>query len=168
MHLLMSSHLRALPIYINMKEKVHYEENLFCISMRIKQISQQLNLNIAPEYFSEQIAKEILFLHKTLQLIFEDLTKNSFLINRKQYLYSLLKVKGLYNSMLKSYLENSDLIIKSQTIMERIHKILEVSGHDIGDIRSILTDEGGNEVDKDLISTEEMNFLMAPGLIDED
>jgi hypothetical protein len=152
-----------------MKEKVHYEEDLFCLSIRIKAIKQQLQLSITPKYFMEQIAKELLFIHNTLQQIYEELSQNSFLINRKLYLYSLIKVKGSIISLFDNYLENQDLKNSSNdSMLEQVYKAKEISENDLGDIKSILSDHNNKDSERDLISNEEMNFLMAPGLNSEE
>jgi hypothetical protein len=152
-----------------MKEKVHYEEDLFCLSIRIKAIKQQLQLSINPQYFMEQIAKELLFIHNTLQQIYEELSQNSFLINRKLYLYSLIKVKGSIISLFDNYLENQDLKNSSNdSMLEQVYKAKEISENDLGDIKSILSDHNNKDSERDLISIEEINFLMAPGLNSEE
>jgi len=147
-----------------MNEKVNYEENLFYISMNIKKIQQSFELNISPEYFHERQAEDIIFIFHTLQKILRELTNNNFLINRNQYLYSMLKVQDRYISMLKQF-----LTIDSQSSLDRdqfsqLRKALETIENDRSDIRDILNQDEQIEVEKDLISNEELNFLMAPGL----
>lgn len=151
-----------------MNEKVNYEDTLFYISMKIKNIKKSFLLNISAEYFSERQAEDILFIFHTLQKVLRELSDNKFLINRNQYLNSLVRVYMQFLELIRIYMKNDQKELVEKSIIRQIMKIREVVQNDLSDIREILTQEDQTEVEKDLISNEELNFLMAPGLIDDE
>lgn len=151
-----------------MNEKVNYEDTLFYISMKIKNIQKSFLLNISPAYFAERQAEDILFIFHTLQKVLRELADNKFLINRNQYLNSLVRVLMQFTELIRSYLKEEQKELVDKSILRQIMKIQEMVQNDLSDIRDILNQNEQTEVEKDLISNEELNFLMAPGLINDD
>lgn len=151
-----------------MNEKVNYEDTLFYISMKIKNIQKSFLLNISATYFAERQAEDILFIFHTLQKVLRELSDNKFLINRNQYLNSLVRVQMQFTELIVSYMKEEQKELVDKSILRQIVKIQEMVQNDLSDIRDILNQEEQTEVEKDLISNEELNFLMAPGLIDDE
>ena len=162
----MSSNAAGHPTHINMTEKVHYEDNLFYLSLMVKLCEKSRQLDISPVFFHEKNLKDLLFLHQTLQRIYSELTVNKFLINRDQYLFSLLRVKMSYVKVCRDFMDHAER--DNSELWHELKKSLEINDHDIADIRSSITNLDEDEVEKDLISQEEMNFLMAPDSDQED
>jgi len=151
-----------------MNEKVNYEDTLFYISMKIKIIQKSFLLNISAEYFAERQAEDLLFIFHTLQKVLRELFDNKFLINRNQYLNNLARVLMQFLELIRHYMKSEQKELVDNSILRQVMKIREVVQNNLSDIREILTQEEQTEVEKDLISNEELNFLMAPGLIDEE
>jgi len=151
-----------------MNEKVNYEDNLFYISMMIKNIKQSFKLNLAEEFFSERQAEEIIFIFHSLQKFLKDLSDNSYLINRNQYLYTMIKVQDHFTEMADQFLQIRQNNLWDEAMTAQIRKAIEKTLLDKTDIRDLLHQQNQDDVEKDLISNEELNFLMAPGLQEEE
>jgi hypothetical protein len=153
----------------SMTENVNYEDNIFFISRTIDLLSQGAELNLDRELFYEKTMDAILFTDRALQHIFKNLTENSYLINRNLYLHSLMKKKRKFTDLLSEFLSG----YKADWPLAEEHRIklqraLEIHIADIGDIRNILSFSDTGQEDREIISRDEMNFLMAPGLLDEE
>ncbi|MDC7221881.1 MAG: hypothetical protein PQJ59_18265 [Spirochaetales bacterium] len=152
-----------------MTENVNYEDNLFYLSRTIDLLDNGVKLNLDRDLFYKKTMELLVFTDETLQSIFADLTENSYLINRNLYLHSLMKKKKKFINTLYRYLKKE----KSEWPLDdkdraRLQRALEVHQADIGDIRGTLSLSDDREEDREIISRNEMNFLMAPGLLDEE
>ncbi len=153
----------------DMTENVNYEDNLFFISRTIDLLNQGAALNLDRDLFYEKTMEFLLFTDKTLQNIFRDLTENSYLINRNLYLHSLMKKKRKFVDLLSTWMERSrpDWPLTEEHRIS-LQRALEIHRSDIDDIRNTLSLSDNREEDREIISRDEMNFLMAPGLLDEE
>lgn len=150
-----------------MKEKVNYEDDLFYVSTMIKSIKKSLALNISLAFFAERQNEDLIFIHHSIQNIYRELSDNNFLINRNSYLHNLLKVKMHFTALLDIYLSPEHQERHNNELHSQLRSIKEKQESDQRDIRHILCAQE-ETVESDLISMEELNFLMAPGLQDED
>ena len=152
-----------------MTENVNYEDNLFFLSQMIGLTEKSVKLKLDNKFFYDKIAEDIRFIDRTLQFIFKDLSENSYLINRNQYLHSLMKKKNHFIILIEA-LENPVHEENKLTEKDRIAFIRyrEIHSRDIIDIRELLSLSDSREEGKDIISNDELNFLMAPGLMEDD
>ncbi|MDC7218586.1 MAG: hypothetical protein PQJ59_01525 [Spirochaetales bacterium] len=152
-----------------MTEKVNYEDNLFFLSQTIDLLERGARLNLDRELFFDKILDTLYFTDKTLQSIFKELTENNYLINRNLYLHSLMKKKRKFTALLVLFLERDQgEWIPEEEDRSRLRRSLEVHKADMGDIRNTLSLSDSREEEREIISEHELNFLMAPGLLDED
>jgi hypothetical protein len=153
----------------NMTENVNYEDNLYFLSRTIDLLDQGARLNLDRELFYEKILDTLFFTDRILQNIFANLTENNYLINRNIYLHSLMKKKKKFTNILSLYIdrEQNEWVLEKE-IKSKLQRILEIHLADISDIRKTLslTDDRGE--DREIISQNEMNFLMAPGLMEDE
>ncbi len=152
-----------------MTENVNYEDNLFFISQTIDLLRKGALLNLDRELFYQKIMETLFSTDASLQSIYKNLTENSYLINRNLYLHSVMKKKRKFTEILTAYLEGDPgkWLIEEEH-RSRLQRIREIHTSDIQDIRSTLSLTADKEEDREVISRDEMNFLMAPGLLEED
>jgi hypothetical protein len=152
-----------------MNENVNYEDNLFFLSQMIGLAEKSVKLKLDNNFFYSKIVDDIHFIDRTLQFIFKDLSENNYLINRNQYLHSLMKKKNRFISLLES-LENPVYENNTLTIEDRVAftRYREIHRGDIVDIREILSLSDSRDEGRDIISNDELNFLMAPGLLSDE
>lgn len=151
-----------------MTENTNYEDNLFFLSQIIGQTENACKLNLDQSLFQCKLIDDIIFVDHTMQHIFKNLTENSFLINRNQYLHSLMKKKKRFTDLLNEFLSDAQRYGGDGATRSTLQRSLEIHISDIQDIREILSLSNKNDEEKDIISTDELNFLMAPGLLDSD
>lgn len=151
-----------------MIENVNYEDNLFYLSRMIDLASKSLLLNLDRSLFYRKRVDDIRFIDRSLQVIFKELSENRYLINRNQYLHTLMKKKKSFLDLLES-MDNQNESAPEETDRIDLERFREIHRGDIADIREILSLTDNVDEGQDIISADELNFLMAPGLLgDED
>lgn len=146
-----------------MTEKVYYDDNLIYLFSSLKNIEHGLKMNITPELFMSKIIAELLFIDKTIQHFYSDLSNNRNLINREQHLHSLMRLKLRFKLILESILTTDDEhILSFKEEFPKLERALQIHQTDISDIRALITKIEPTKNEKDMISANEMNFLLAP------
>lgn len=69
-----------------MSKMIHYQDDLFSISVLVRSLDLMLATEADPEYFSERVASELVFIAKSLSAFGELLEQNSLLIERAECL----------------------------------------------------------------------------------
>ena len=146
-----------------MNENVHYEDNLFYLAGLIRILSDGTKLNIDPDYFGEKVQEDILFIDTSLQKLYVSLKQNPHLLRRLDHLHSLMKIMKSYVRMIEQALAGQSPISGSLVpLSHKLKRTVAARTRDAGDIREILMNQGEVPVEKDLISYEELGFLMTP------
>ena len=149
-----------------MKNKIHFEENLFFLNLLMKGLREGLMLTIDPDYFQDKILADLRFVDATLDRIFSTLKENPNLIHRAEYLYQLVKVEATFGDLLGEVLEGTGEIqealapYKDEFLQRR-----ESHDSDAQEIRVLLRLVSQEDEREDVITTEEMLLLTRP---DED
>lgn len=146
-----------------MREKIQYQDNLFFLSLSIKTLRDGMNLHIDGDLFREQLEGELLSINRVLQKIYVYLSESPHLIRRAEHLHSLLKTKQQYTDLLEELLSGRLVFSEGlQDINSRLRTIYGQQNSDIRDIRTILTEETEESLEKeDIISETEMQFLFS-------
>jgi hypothetical protein len=69
-----------------MSQMIHYQDDLFSMSVLVKSLDLILSTDTDPDYFAERIGEEIGFLDRSLRLFGSLLEQNTLLIERAEYL----------------------------------------------------------------------------------
>ena len=147
-----------------MATRVNYDDNLFYLHSVIKVLRSGLQLELDADYFRDKIVEDIFFIDRTLQQIYEALQVNSYLINRRDHLRELMRVKRGLADLLSSLLDGTLPWI--QNLAAFSDKLGDARDHhvrDIADIQGLM--EGGVPVDdpQDVVSQVEYRFLFETG-----
>ncbi|NNM53805.1 MAG: hypothetical protein HKM05_03685 [Spirochaetales bacterium] len=147
-----------------MQNQIHYEDDLFYLTLVIKNLREGFRLPLDREFFREKFLFDLRFLQETLLRFTDTLKQNSLLIRRAEYLHSLVKVEGdfvrlvtelLQNQLLFSeYLEDfSDELARYQAE----HREIET---DIRGLLKVLSQEDDGK--HDVITATELDLLTRP------
>jgi hypothetical protein len=79
-----------------MKNQIHYEEDLFYLSLTIKNLQDSLLLSLDPEYFASKIESDLKFVDENLEQFFVTLKTSIYLIQRAEYFHTLAKVEAAF------------------------------------------------------------------------
>lgn len=147
-----------------MATKVNYDDNLFHLHSLIKGLRGGLQLELDIDYFRDKVVEDIFFIDRTLQQIYEALRVNSYLINRRDHLRELMRVKRGFADLLGGLLDGT--LSWSESLSAFTDKLADVRDQhvrDIADIQGLM--EGGTPVDEpqDVVSQDEYRFLFESG-----
>ncbi len=118
-----------------MSEKVHYEDNLFYLLTDITRLKNGLKLSIDNEFFSEKLLGDLFFIDTVLSRHYKLLQDNPFLIRRKDYLFTVMKMKKKLTELQESILEKNGFFTDEQK--EKFPDIKRSMARHLQDIQSI-------------------------------
>ena len=146
-----------------MAEKIHYDDNIFFMTALIRTLNDAVNLSVDADYFADKVLEDTLFLDTSIQKLYGSLKENKHLIRRKNYLHSIMKLKKAYGRLMENLLStNGNFAAPFETMRPKIRRIAANHLNDVKEIRKNLGDEENISVYSDIISLDELNFLMSP------
>ncbi len=149
-----------------MKAKIHYEEDLFYLTLQMKALREGLQLTIDAEYFQDKFLADLRFVDQSLDKLFETLKLNPNLIRRAEYLYHLVKVEGAFMELLSDVLEGSgeirDALVPYRNEFLRARESHDADVHEVRTLLRLVTQEEERE---DVITADELSLLTR---LDED
>lgn len=153
-----------------MKNKIHYEDDLFFLNLQMKLLREGFQLQIDADFFLDKALEDIRFLDSCLGRLLAILKENDKLIRRAEYFYNLVKTENAFIDLLQDLL--SDKLPFCENLVpyrEDFTARLEAHRADVKEIRDllkILTSE--DEGREDVITQEEMSLLTDPVSLDEE
>ena len=69
-----------------MPQMIHYQDDLFSLSVLVKSLDLILSTETDPDYFAERVGADIEFLDRSLRVFGSLLEQNTLLIERAEYL----------------------------------------------------------------------------------
>jgi hypothetical protein len=149
-----------------MKSKIHYEEDLFYLSLLMKGLREGLQLSIDADYFQDKVLADLRFIDATLDRILSTLKENPNLIRRAEYLYNLVKVEGAFLALVDDVVQGTgDLREALEPYRTELLQRRESHDADVGEIRALLRLVSQEEEKEDVITSDELALLTRP---DED
>lgn len=76
-----------------MASQINYEDNLYHLSMTLRQLRNGIGLDIDPEFFLQKTVNDILYHDNILGKLYQSLIKNTFLIRRNELLRLIMLAK---------------------------------------------------------------------------
>ena len=149
-----------------MKAKIHYEEDLFYLSLQMRGLREGLRLTIDADYFQDKFLADLRFIGQTLDKVLQTLKENPNLIRRAEYLYNLVKVEGAFLELLSDLLEGTgDLREGLTAYRNEFLRSRESHESDIHEIRTLLRLVSQEDEREDVITPDELSLLTR---LDED
>jgi len=146
-----------------MPEKIHYEDNIYFLTALIRTLDDAVNLNVDAEYFADKVLEDTLFIDTAIGRIYGSLKDNVHLIRRNAYLHSVMKLKRAFGRLLDDLLAaEGDFAAPFESMRPKLRRIAAGHLNDAKTIRSELRDVREVKLDSDMISYDELNFLMSP------
>jgi len=137
-----------------MRNTIHYEEDLFYLTLLMKTLREGLQLPVDDEYFQQKFAADLEFVGETLNKLFHTLKENTSLIHRSEYLYNLVKAEDAYVELLGVALASDP--------RPELAKRREAHDDDARQIRSQLKLIDTEEERQDVITSDELALLTKP------
>lgn len=140
--------------------RVNYEDNLFYLHSLIKGIRGGFQLELDDDFFRDKVVEDIFFVDRTLQQIYETLRVNSYLINRRNHLRDLMRVKRAFTDLLGDIVDSR--LPWSSSVAPFFDKLAAKRDdhvRDITDIQGIMEGPVPEEEPRDVVSQDEYRFL---------
>lgn len=147
----------------NMKQKIHYENDIFYLKTYIRILSDALKLNIDSFIFAEKTLEDINFIERIILKLYTSLEENPHLIRRADHLLSVLEVKKYFITYLETLTRNGNPY--STDLKQAFPKLRRsVANHtrDLTIIQNQLKSTGTVNTEVEHISENEMSFLLTP------
>ena len=145
-----------------MSEKVHYEDNLFYLLTDITRLRNGLKLSIDKDFFASKFMTDLLFVDDMLTRHYDLLKNNTFLIRRKDYLFSIQKLKKKLTELEEEVLERNTFF--SEQDQDRFPDLKRRMARHLQDIQSIRKEIRSNMADPredhSSLSSNEYSLLM--------
>ncbi len=146
-----------------MAEKIHYDDNIFFMTALIRTLDDAVNLSVDADYFADKVLEDTLFIDTSIQKLYSSLKENTHLIRRDVYLHSIMKLKKAYVRLLENLLStNGSFAAPFETMRPKIRRIAAGHLNDVNEVRKSLNEVEKVEADSDIISFDELNYLMSP------
>jgi len=147
-----------------MSERVHYEDNLFYLLTEITRLQNGLKLSIDSEFFAHRIMEDIYFIDDILTRHYHLMGENPYLIRRKDFLFTIQKLKKRLTELLEAALEKPEFF--DQPDRDRFPDLnRKIASHlqDIQEIRAEIRESMENpREDNSSLSADEYQLLMEP------
>ncbi len=144
-----------------MPQMIHYQDDLFFLSVLVKALDAGLSTEADPEHFRERVAGDLFFLDGSLRTFHGLLVQNTLLIDRPEYLKLLQRISRSLIQVLErvmggaypraeaydSYRPQLEAIAKGQTAL-------------LGQLDEILESSLKGEGETDLVSQDELSELL--------
>jgi hypothetical protein len=156
-------------IETTMATKVNYDDNLFYLLSLTRVLSNGLKLELDSDYFADRLLEDILFIDRTLQQIYEALSVNAYLINRKGHLRELMRVKRAFADLLDEIVNGKGRF--SHDLDQFVSKLSSARAQhlsDISDIQDTVDPAQAPERSADVVSEDEFRFLFSDEESSED
>ncbi len=145
-----------------MSQRIHVQDDLFFLTIQIKALRDGFSLEIDAEIFLEKSIDDILFIDKALLKLYEFLDTNPHLIERPEYLRSLLQLEKQYSDFLSGSL-NRDFAFSDQLEPYRVKLSAVWDEHRrlFSTIQGMLSLTGSDEFSQaDVVSHDELSGLL--------
>lgn len=146
-----------------MKQKIHYENDIFYLKTYIRILSDALKLNIDSFIFAEKTLEDINFIENIIQKLYTSLQENPHLIRRNDHLLSVLEVKKYFITYIDSLTNNGNPYSNDlKQAFPKLRRLVANHTRDLTVIQSRLSTPETGDVDSEQISENEMSFLLTP------
>lgn len=144
-----------------MPMRIHVQDDLFFLTIMLRTLKDGMSLDIDAEIFLEKVVDDISFLDGAIRGIHGFISENTRLIDRQDYLHSLLVLENQFGEFLSGIL-NRDYALCGELDAYRL-KINAIwdshrtSGAAIREELSMGSDEGNQT---DVVSRDELSGLL--------
>jgi hypothetical protein len=144
-----------------MSQMIHYQDDLFSLSVLVKSLDLILSTETDPDFFAERVRADVDFLNGSLESFALLLEQNSLLIERAEYLKLLERTVKIFIGIL-GRLEGSGYP-RAKAFAGDGARIAAVSASQhalLGRLSGLLSDSLSGDAETDLVSQDELSELL--------
>jgi hypothetical protein len=144
-----------------MPQKIHYQDNIFFLSVLIKALDSGLSTDADPEHFRDNVIGNLEFIGSSLGLFLGFLDQNVLLIDRAEYVKLLERTSRAYTVILEKLLAGSYLVASAySSLRPRLVELQRAQQITHSKIDDLLSSTLGAEAGSDLVSEDELSELL--------
>ena len=152
-----------------MKQKIHYENDIFYLKTFVRILDDALKLNIDSFIFAEKTLEDINFIENIIKKLYSALENNPHLIKRSDHLLSILEVKKHFINYLEALTRNGNPFSNDlKHAYPKLRRAVANHTRDLSTIQKLLKNSDSVKTDIGHISENEMSFLLTPYLDSDD
>jgi hypothetical protein len=144
-----------------MSQMIHYQDDLFSLSVLVKSLDLILSTETDPDYFAERVDGDIAFLSRSLRAFGSLLEQNALLVERADYL-------KLLERTVKSFIGVLDRLAgsgypRAQAYAGDGRRIGDAAAEQralLGNLGELLRSSLSGDTETDLVSQDEMSELL--------
>jgi hypothetical protein len=144
-----------------MSQMIHYQDDLFSLSVLVKSLDLILSTETDPDFFAERVGADLDFLNGSLESFALLLEQNSLLIERAEYLKLLERTVKTFIGIL-GRLEGSGYP-RAKAFAGDGSRLAAVSVNQhalLGRLSGLLCDSLSGDAETDLVSQDELSELL--------
>jgi hypothetical protein len=144
-----------------MPQMIHYQDDLFSLSVLVKSLDLILSTETDPDYFAERVGADIEFLDRNLRLFGGLLEQNTLLIERAEYLKLLERTVKAFTGVLDRLYASG--YPRAQAFAGdglRLGAAAQAQRTLLGSLGELLRSTLAGEAETDLVSQDELSELL--------
>ena len=146
-----------------MPYRIHYQDDIYLLSLKTKTLANALKLDFDPELFIEQVRGEIAFIAATIARLYQSIKSSSLIIGKAEILKDLQRLCSRFAGMLESILDGD--VANAVSLSPFFDEYRETSENlrlNVEEIKDVLNGMTSRETDtRYTISEEEYRCLFA-------
>jgi hypothetical protein len=145
-----------------MTKKINFEDDIFTLSLLVRNLSDILKLEIDAEFFRDRIDGDVSFIDTAARRIHESLAESPLFLKRQEYLKGMQRMKrsfiGLLDAILEKRLPSAEFLLGQA---DRYRAIRAAHEKDLEEITAALSKSSGLE-EQHMVSENEFKILLSP------
>ena len=143
-----------------MTTRIHFNDNVFLIQSQLQSLKHGLYSEVDPQFFLDKLLDDFFFIDSTLIQLYKTLQNNSYLVQKKEYLRTLLHCKQEFLSLAHTLVSGScNFSQHCKPYMNKIHNTIQNQEKEYEEIRSFFSNEQ-EEIDELGLSSTEYEMLL--------
>jgi hypothetical protein len=144
-----------------MPQMIHYQDDLFFLSVLVKALDSGLSAEADPEHFRERVAGDLFFLDGSLKSFHGLLAQNALLIDRPEYLKLLERTSRALRQVLERLVDGAYPRAEGYvSYRPQFEAILKGQSAIIEELEGLLHTSLAGEAEIDLVSQDELSELL--------
>lgn len=144
-----------------MPQMIHYQDDIFSLSVLIKSLDLLLSTETDPDFFADRVARDVEFLNGSLESFSSLLDQNTLLIERAEYIKLLERTVKAFIGVLdrlsgSGYPRAQDFVPDPQ----RLASIASRQRGLLGSLGEVLRSSLVGDAETDLVSQDELSELL--------
>ena len=148
-----------------MSQMIHYRDDLFLLSLRVKSLEAAVLLDADPEFWKEILVRDVHFIDQTSRAIADILARNHHLVDRESYLRLLERLALDFSRALERLERASTPLAQSlESQRAQLNNIASLHRELAQDLAENLADDDSiKDIDSSIVSGDELAKLLGEG-----